>query len=79
MKPGSERPRSRSLLHDSCLNTSAHGLSRVARSESILNRLFCQVSFVSFTDVVIYFIVQAMITYFQYPTKRDVIDAPARR
>ncbi|UJR19889.1 hypothetical protein I4U23_023022 [Adineta vaga] len=64
--------RRRSIIRDSCLNTSAYGLSRVARSSSMLGRFFWLISFLGFTAVMIYFIVRAILAYFQYPTKIDV-------
>ena len=72
MEQTKKRPRRRSLIHESCLNTSAYGLSRVARSKTIFGRLFWLISFVSFTAVMIYFIVGAILAYLKYPTKIDV-------
>ena len=61
-----------SIIRDFCLNTSAHALPGIARSESLHNRLFWIVSFFSFTGVMTYFIVTAIVGYFQYPTSIDI-------
>ncbi|CAF0954640.1 unnamed protein product [Adineta ricciae] len=71
-KPIGQRRRRRSIIHESCLNTSAYGLSRVARSTDILSRFFWLISFTGFTATMIYFIVRAILAYFEYPTKIDI-------
>lgn len=57
-----------SIIREFALNTSTHGLPGIARSESILNRIFWTVSFISFTGVLIYFVCHAILQYFTYPT-----------
>ena len=68
----SKRPRRRSIIREFCLNTSTHALPSIARSESIHNRLFWSVSFVAFLGIMIYFVVEAIMAYFNYPTNIDV-------
>lgn len=67
-----KQPRRRSIIREFCLNTSTHALPGIARSESIHNRAFWLVSFISFSGIMIYFIVTAIIAYFQYPTSIDI-------
>ena len=66
------RPRRRSIVREFALNTSAPGISSIARSGSKLNCLFRTVSFVIFTGVMMYFITQSIRHYFQYPTQTAV-------
>lgn len=40
MEQKEKRRRRRSIIRNFCLNTSAHGLPGIARSQSIWNRLF---------------------------------------
>ena len=68
----SPRPRRRSIVREFALNTSAPGISRIARSDSKLNCLFRTVSFLIFTGVMMYFVTQSIRTYFQYPTQTAV-------
>ncbi|CAF3337634.1 unnamed protein product [Rotaria sp. Silwood2] len=72
--PNSNHHRSdrRSIIREFCLNTSAHALPGIARSTSIHNRLFWSILFISFTTIMIYFIVKTILVYFEYPTKIDV-------
>ena len=65
-------PRRRSIVREFALNTSTHGIPGIARSRSKLNGLFWSVSFLSFTGVMIYFVVQSIRNYFQYPTQTSV-------
>ncbi|CAF1156566.1 unnamed protein product [Rotaria sordida] len=69
---GKKRPRRRSIIREFCLNTSTHALPGIARSESIHNRIFWSVSFIGFAVIMIYFIVKAIMAYFDYPTNMDV-------
>ena len=56
-------PRRRSIVH---------GIPGIARSRSKLNGLFWSVSSLTFTGVMIYFVVQSIRNYFQYPTQTSV-------
>ena len=69
------RPRRRSILREFCLNSSAHGLAGVVRGKSIYNRAFWLISFTAFAGAMIYFVIQAIIAYFDYPTNR--LDTPS--
>ncbi|CAF4199792.1 unnamed protein product [Rotaria sp. Silwood2] len=72
MIEGKKRPRRRSIIREFCLNTSTHALPGIARSESIHNRMFWSVSFIGFAGIMIFFIVKAVLAYFDYPTSMDV-------
>ena len=61
--------RRRSIIREFALNTSTHALPGIARSQSIHNCIFWTASFVLFTGVMIYFVSQSIISYFQYPTQ----------
>ena len=61
-----------SIVREFCLNTSTHALPGIARSNSIHNRLFWLFSFVTFTGIMVYFIVAAILAYFSYPTDVDI-------
>ena len=65
-------PRRRSIVREFALNTSTHGLPGMARSRSKFNLAFWTVSFLIFLGVAVYFIVQAIRNYFQYPTQTSV-------
>jgi hypothetical protein len=67
-----QRRRRRSIVRQFCLNTSTHALPGIARSESLHNRVFWSISFVFFTGVMLYFIVQSIRSFFDYPTTIDV-------
>ena len=62
----------RSIIHEFFSNTSTHGLPGIARSQNIPNCMFWSVSFIGFTTIMIYFIVKAIMAYFEYPTNIDV-------
>ena len=64
--------RRRSIIRQFGLNTTAHGIPGIARSESIHNRIFWSISFIIFTGVTLYFIIQEIRTYFEYPTQTSV-------
>ncbi|UJR11174.1 hypothetical protein I4U23_015355 [Adineta vaga] len=49
-----------------------HGVPGIARSESIHNRIFWSISFISFTIVMIYFVVKSILSYYEYPTQIDI-------
>jgi hypothetical protein len=61
--------RRRSIIREFALNTSAHALPGIARSQSNLNRLFWSLSFIIFTGVTIYFVTKPIQHYFEYPTQ----------
>ncbi|CAF3313256.1 unnamed protein product [Rotaria sp. Silwood2] len=71
-KPIVRRHRRRSIIHEFCLNTSTYALPGIARSETLRNRLFWSISFLLFTGIRIYFVIQSIIRYFDYPTTIDV-------
>ena len=66
------RPCYRSIISEFFLNTSIHGLPRIARSQGIHNRIFWSVSFIIFTTIMVFFVIQAAATYFAYPTNVNV-------
>ena len=61
-----------SIIREFCLNTSAHGLPSIARSQSKHNRIFWSISFVGFLGATIYFIVKSIQAYFDYETNIDI-------
>ncbi|CAF1186999.1 unnamed protein product [Rotaria magnacalcarata] len=67
-----KRQRAGSIINDFCLTTSIQGFPGIARSESIHNRLFWTVALISFTGIMLYFIVDAISVYFNYPTQTSV-------
>lgn len=62
----------RVIIIDFSLNTSAHGIPGIARSQSIHNRIFWLLTFILFTGIMLYFIFQALLAYYQYPTQTSV-------
>lgn len=60
------------IIKEFSLNTSMHGIPGIARSQSVHNRVFWTISFVIFTSVMCFFIVQAILAYFKYPTQTSV-------
>ena len=62
----------RSIIREFCLNTSVHGLPRIAHSQSTGHRALWSISFLIFTVLMIYFVVGAIVAYFQYPTNMDI-------
>lgn len=66
------KPRRRSIIREFALNTSTHALPGIARSKSKHNRAFWAVSFVAFTGVMILFVTQSILRYFEYPTQTSV-------
>ncbi|CAF4701698.1 unnamed protein product [Rotaria sp. Silwood1] len=69
---GKKRPRRLSIVREFCLNTSTHALPGIARSASIHNRIFWSISFIGFAAIMIFFIVKAIMAYFDYPTSMDI-------
>ncbi|CAF2800664.1 unnamed protein product [Rotaria sp. Silwood2] len=72
LEPHPKVQRPGSIIKEFCLNTSTHGLPGIARSQSIPNRIFWSVSTLAFTGIMIYFIVQAIHAYFEYPSQTSV-------
>ena len=66
-EPKLKLQRSRSIIREFSLNTSTHGLPGIARSQSIHNCLFWTVSSIIFTGIMLYFVVQSISAYYQYP------------
>ena len=66
------RPRRRSIVREYCSNASAHGLPGIARSNSIQSCVVRSVTFIVFIAVMIFFLVKAIIAYFNYPTNMDI-------
>ncbi len=64
--------RRRSIIREFSLNTSTHGVSRIARSQSIHNRVFWSVTSLIFTGVMLYFVIESIRAYFNYPTQTSV-------
>jgi len=64
--------RRRSIIREFCLNTSAHGVPAIARSQSIHNKLFWLICFTAFFETAMYFIVREIFSYFDYPTQTSV-------
>ncbi|CAF1235385.1 unnamed protein product [Rotaria sp. Silwood1] len=72
MQVETKKYRRRSIIREFCLNTFTPALPDIARSESIHNRLFWLISCISFILIMIYFIVQAILAYFEYSTQIDI-------
>jgi hypothetical protein len=64
--------RRRSIIREFSLNTSAHGIPGIARSQSIPNTIFWSICFTVFTAVALYFIIQEIRSYFDYTTQTSV-------
>jgi hypothetical protein len=69
LKPDPKFHRRRSIIHEFSINASAHGIPGIGRSTSIQNRIYWIVSFIVFTGIMIYFVVQSIQSYFSYPTQ----------
>ncbi|CAF3383250.1 unnamed protein product [Rotaria sp. Silwood1] len=72
LEPLPKRQRASSIIKEFSLNTSTHGLPGIARSQSIPNRIFWSISTLAFTGIMLYFIVQAIRAYFEYPSQTSV-------
>ena len=72
MKPAPKVRRQASIIREFSLHTSTHGIPGIARSQSIKNRMFWIISFLIYTGIMIYFIVQAIRAYFEYPSQTSV-------
>lgn len=68
----SEKIRRRSIIHEFCVNTTAHGLPSIANSTSLPHCLFWSVVFLGFAGLLIYFLVTAILAYYAYPTSIDI-------
>jgi len=62
----------RAILREFGLTASAHGIPSIARSKSIYNRIFWSISCVVFTGIALYFIIEAILAYFAYPTQTSI-------
>ncbi|CAF0849586.1 unnamed protein product [Adineta steineri] len=72
LKPQSKLSQRRDIIREFSLNTSAHGIPGIARSQSPHNRIFWFVSFIAFTGIMCYFIVTALLAYYSYPTETSI-------
>ena len=57
------------ILREFALTSSTHGLPSIARSQSKHNCIFWSVSCLIFIGVMVWFVTQTIINYFQYPTQ----------
>jgi hypothetical protein len=72
LKPDPQFHRRRSIIREFSLNTATHGIPSIARSQNIPNRIFWIVSTLVCTGVMLFFIVQSIINFFNYPTQTSV-------
>ncbi|CAF1316500.1 unnamed protein product [Rotaria sordida] len=72
LEPDPKFRRRRSIIREFSLNTSTHGIPGIARSQNIHNRIFWIVSTLIFTGIMLFFIVESMKAYFNYPTQTSV-------
>lgn len=70
--PEQERPSRRAIIREFASTTSTHGLPNIARSQSIHNFLFWSLACFAFITIMVYFIVKAILNYFDYPTNMDI-------
>ena len=59
----------RSIIREFLLNTLAHALPWIARSKNFQNRVFWSISFIVFTAIMTFFVIGAIMDYYEYPTK----------
>jgi hypothetical protein len=78
LKPDPTFHRRRSILREFAINTTTAGIPGIAKSASIHNRIFWTVSFLVFTGIMMYFLVENIIAYFGYPTQTSVSFLVAR-
>lgn len=64
-------PRRRSIIQEFFLNTTAHGLPGIARSKNLSDCLFWSVGSIVFFGAMIFFLIKAIVAYFEYPTSID--------
>ncbi|CAF0762726.1 unnamed protein product [Adineta ricciae] len=69
---GKKRHRVGSIVKEFGLNTSTHGIPGIARSESTHNRIFWIVCLLIFFGIMVYFVTEAILAYFTYPTQTSV-------
>ncbi|CAF4941276.1 unnamed protein product [Rotaria sp. Silwood1] len=72
LKPDLKFRRRRSIIRDFSLNTSTHGVPGIARSQSIQNRIFWIVTTLAFTGIMLFFVVESIKQYFNFPTQTSV-------
>lgn len=72
LKSQSKLPTSREIIQEFALNTSAHGIPGIARSQSIHNRIFWTVTFTIFAGMTVFCVTQSIIAYFRYPTQTSI-------
>jgi hypothetical protein len=72
LKPDPKLPRRGSIIREFSLNTSTHGIPSIARSRSIQNRIFWSVSTLIFAGIMMYFVIESILAFFQYPTQTSV-------
>jgi hypothetical protein len=78
LKPDPRFHRRRSIIREFAVNTSTNGIPSIAKSQSIHNRIFWTVSFLVFTGIMMYFLIENIIAYFGYPTQTSVSFLVAR-
>lgn len=71
-------PSRSSIIREFALNTSTHGIPGIARSQSKHNCIFWSISFLSFNSIMLMFIIQSIMIYFQHPTQTSVTMATER-
>ena len=59
----------RVIIREFGFNTSTHGIPGIARSQSLHNRIFWSISFVGFFGIMSFFVTQAILAYYSYPTQ----------
>ncbi|CAF0745170.1 unnamed protein product [Adineta ricciae] len=64
--------RRRSIIRAFALNTSAHGIPGIARSQSKHNTIFWSMCFTAFAVTTLYFVVEEIRHYFDYSTQTTV-------
>jgi hypothetical protein len=72
LKPDQKFQRSLSIIKEFSLNTSTHGIPGIARSRSKRNCVFWSVAFIIYAGIMLYFIIESVVAYFQYPTQTSV-------
>ncbi len=69
LKPDPTAHRRRSIIREFSLNTSTHGIPGIARSQSMHNCIFWTASLLIFTGIMLYFVIESILAYFEYPTQ----------
>ena len=65
--------RRRSIIREFSLNTTAHGIPGIARSQSKHNCLFWSIATIIFIGIMLYFVIESIKAYFNYPTQTSVV------